>query len=186
MRSFELPRVTQDPILTMAGIGPRLRRVNFQPRPRTTDAPGRPVVDFQPRPRAAAGEGYPVRRFPWASPRDRRWPTMGLSDDAPGFWSSLSSTVGDALKAVVPSLAAVQVAKLQVQGQQSLLKTQAGLYTPQNLSTLQAQGAFEAAQRANAAAAAAGSTTPPLTMGTMIAVGALALGGIWLATRGRK
>ena len=188
MRAFNLPQVIQDPLLTMAGIGPRLRRVDFQPRPRPGSGEGvvsRPVVDFQPRPRITVGEGR-ARTYPFLAPRDRRWATMGLSDEAPGFWSSLSSTVGDALKAVVPSLAAVQVAKLQIQGQQSILKSQAQLYTPQNVQTLQAQGFYEATHRANAAAAASGSTMAPMSTGTMIAVGALALGGIWLATSGRK
>jgi hypothetical protein len=179
MRSFEIPRIVDDPIMALHGVKPRIHR-DFVNRPR----PGSMAT-------AETRRAIPMpREHPAFEPRlsdlnrIRTFIPEGLSEgETPGFWSNIASALSTTISSAIPSLAAVQVAKLQANQTASLLQTQAKLYTPQNLATLQNQGAFEAAQRANMAAAAAGSTTPPITTGTMIALGVAALGGIWLLTR---
>ena len=198
MRNIFIPEVVNDPLLQMRGVGPRLRNAEIitPPRPRPIPAarrlfPAPPVPPVErPRPvlrgkllnRAVNRITSEAQLGPLSRIRSYM-PAYGMSEDAPGFWSSITGALSNTIQAAIPALATVQVAKLQANQTASLLRSQAGLYTPQNLQTLQMQGAFEAAQRANMAAAAAGSTSAPMTTGTLIAVGGLVLGGIFLLSR---
>ena len=166
MRRFpSFLRITNDPILAMNGTRPR---VDYRPRPRTNFEPvGDARLDRLSRLRRA----IPVQL------------NEGMGDGEPGFWNPIASSLSSAISGAIPAIASVQVAKIQAGQTASLLREQSKLYTPQNFATLQAQGSFEAQARANAAAAAAGTTSAPMTTGTLLALGGLALGAVFLLTR---
>lgn len=185
MRNIVIPEIVNDPLFQMRGIGPRMRHpVAFHPvkGPQPEGRIPRPVF----RSGLVNRMVERITREPQLAPlsRIRSFLPYGMSEgSAPGFWSSITGAISSTIQSAIPALASVQVAKIQANQNASLLRAQAGLYTPQNIATLQQQGAFEAAQRANMAAAASGSTTAPLTTGTMIALGVAALGGLYLITR---
>lgn len=194
---FPLPQIVRDPILALHGIPPRIRLMSpfRQPEGRVSLPRPSPIWDLRTQPQPEGRVARPQPMQPRDLPaRDSRIVTLhrlrtyipegvGLSDGEAGFWNSITSSLTGAISSAIPALAQVQVAKLQAQSTASLLKSQSQLYTPQNIATLQAQGQFEATQRANLAAAASGSTMAPMSTGTLIALGAVALGGIWLLTR---